>query len=108
MHRRDCPNVLNLSHERLLRVGWGPATASPLRVKIRVKAWDRSGLLRDIADVLEEEKINLIDASTVTARQDSQALITATLELRNAEQLSRVLSRIDRLPNVLDVKRQKG
>jgi GTP pyrophosphokinase len=108
VHRRDCPNVLNLSHERLLRVGWGPATPSALRVKIRVKAWDRSGLLRDIADVLEEEKINMLDASAVTARQDSQALITATLELRDAEQLSRVLSRIDRLPNVLDVRRQKG
>jgi (p)ppGpp synthase/HD superfamily hydrolase len=49
-----------------------------------------------------------LDASAVTARQDSQALITATLELRNAEQLSRVLNRIDRLPNVLEVRRQKG
>jgi GTP pyrophosphokinase len=109
VHRRDCPNVLNLSHERLLRVGWGAAmTTAALRVKIRVKAWDRSGLLKDIAEVLEEEKINMLDASAVTARQDSQALITATLELRDAEQLSRVLSRIDRLPNVLDVRRQKG
>jgi (p)ppGpp synthase/HD superfamily hydrolase len=48
------------------------------------------------------------DASAVTARQDNLALITATLELRDAEQLSRVLSRIDRLPNVVDVRRQKG
>jgi GTP pyrophosphokinase len=108
IHRRDCPNVLNLSHERLLRVDWGQATTTSMRVKIRVKAWDRSGLLRDIAQVLEEEKINMLDASAVTARQDSQALITATLELRDAEQLSRVLNRIDRLPNVLDVRRQNG
>jgi (p)ppGpp synthase/HD superfamily hydrolase len=30
------------------------------------------------------------------------------MEVRNAEQLSRILSRIDRLPNVVSVKRQNG
>ncbi len=79
-----------------------------MRVKIRVQAYDRAGLLRDITQVLDEEKINLQDASAVTARQDNLALITATLEVRDAEQLSRVLTRIDRLPNVLDVRRQNG
>ena len=44
----------------------------------------------------------------MTARQDNLAIITATLEVRDAEQLSRVLSRIDRLPNVVSVKRQTG
>jgi len=108
IHRRDCPNVLKLSAERLLQVDWGASSSGLSRVKIRVQAWDRSGLLRDIADVLADEKINLADASAVTARQDNLALITATLELRDAEQLSRVLTRIARLPNVVDVRRQKG
>jgi GTP pyrophosphokinase len=108
IHRRDCPNVLKLSPERLLQVDWGSTSPGLLRVKIRVQAYDRSGLLRDIAEILADEKINLEDASAVTARQDNLALITATLELRDAEQLSRVLTRIDRLPNVVDVRRQKG
>ncbi|PKO21280.1 MAG: (p)ppGpp synthetase [Chloroflexi bacterium HGW-Chloroflexi-1] len=111
IHRRDCPNLLNLSQERLLRVSWGTASASAVgasRVKIRVQAYDRSGLLRDITEILQDEKINLLDASAVTARQDNLALITATLEVRDAEQVSRVLSRIDRLPNVVEVRRQKG
>ncbi|OIO98476.1 MAG: (p)ppGpp synthetase [Anaerolineae bacterium CG2_30_64_16] len=111
VHRRDCPNVLNLSAERLIRVNWGTAPPSAMgasRVKIRVNAYDRSGLLRDITEILNDEKINLLDASAVTARQDNLALITATLEVRDAEQVSRVLSRIDRLPNVIEVRRQKG
>jgi GTP pyrophosphokinase len=108
IHRRDCPNVLKLNPERLLQVDWGSTSPGLLRVKIRVQAYDRSGLLRDIAEILADEKINLEDASAVTARQDNLALITATLELRDAEQLSRVLTRIDRLPNVVDVRRQKG
>ncbi len=108
VHRRDCPNVLKLSPERLIQVDWGAAPPGTLRVKIRVQAYDRAGLLRDIAEILADEKINMEDASAVTARQDNLALITATLELRDAEQLSRVLARIDRLPNVVDVRRQKG
>ncbi len=110
VHRRDCPNVLNLSQERLIKVDWGSAASSGTmsRVKIRVKAYDRAGLLKDITAILDDEKINMLDASAVTARQDNLALITATLEVRNAEQVSRVLSRIDRLPNVVEVRRQAG
>jgi GTP pyrophosphokinase len=109
VHRRDCPNVLALRDtERLIEVSWGDSHPAFSRVKIRVQAHDRTGLLRDITQIIDEEKINLEDASAITARQDNLAVITATMEVRNAEQLSRVLSRIERLPNVVSVKRQKG
>ena len=109
IHRRECPNVVNSKDaERLIEVEWGDTSPIASRVKIRVQAFDRAGLLRDITDIINQEKINLEDATAVTARQDNLAIITATLEVRDAEQLSRVLSRIDRLPNVVSVKRQTG
>jgi GTP pyrophosphokinase len=108
IHRRDCPNILNLSTERMVKVDWGQATPRVSRVKVRILAYDRPGLLKDITEILEEEKINLQDASAVTARQDNLALITATMEVRDAEQLSRVLAKIDRLPNVREVRRTQG
>jgi GTP diphosphokinase / guanosine-3',5'-bis(diphosphate) 3'-diphosphatase len=109
IHRRECPNVASLKDsERLIEVDWGNTEPPVSRVKIRVQAYDRAGLLRDITEIINEEHINLEDASAVTARQDNLAIITATLEVRDAEQLSRVLSRIDRLPNVVSVKRQTG
>jgi RelA/SpoT family (p)ppGpp synthetase len=109
IHRRECPNVSSLKDsERLIEVDWGNTEPAISRVKIRVQAYDRAGLLRDITEIINEEHINLEDASAVTARQDNLAIITATLEVRDAEQLSRVLSKIDRLPNVVSVKRQTG
>ena len=109
IHRRECPNVTALKNsERLIEVDWGNTNPGASRVKIRVQAFDRAGLLADITSIIDEEKINLEDASAVTARPDNLAVITATLEVRDAEQLSRVLSRIDRLPNVVSVKRQTG
>lgn len=108
IHRRDCPNVLRLDNERLIWVAWGSTIPKASRVKIRIQAYDRAGLLNEITGIFKEEYINLEDASAVTAGQDNLALITATIQVRDAEQLSRVLTRIDRLPNVREVRRQKG
>ncbi len=108
IHRQDCPNVRRLDHERLVQVSWGAKPPKTSRVKIRVQAFDRAGLLNEITGILKDEYINLLDASAVTAGQENLALITATLEVRDAEQFSRVLTRIERLPNVREVRRQKG
>jgi GTP pyrophosphokinase len=108
VHRRDCPNVLRLDRERLIRVDWGQSPPQLSRVKIRVMAYDRAGLLKDIVEVLDLENINMEDASAVTARRDNLAMITATLEVRDAEQLDRVLYKINQVQNVREVRRQKG
>ena len=108
VHRKDCPNVLRLDRERLIRVDWGETPQQLSRVKIRVMAYDRAGLLRDIVEVLDMENINMEDASAVTARRDNLAMITATLEVRDAEQLDRVLYKINQVQNVREVRRQRG
>jgi GTP pyrophosphokinase len=112
IHRTDCPNVLNLDpkskEQRLIKVDWGVEPQATARVKIRVQAYDRAGLLRDITDIFEKENISMEDASAVTARQDNLALITATLEVRDAEQVGRVFAKIERIPNVIEVRRQVG
>jgi (p)ppGpp synthase/HD superfamily hydrolase len=109
IHRRDCPNVSRLDPDRVILVSWGAARSlRTSRAKIRIQAYDRAGLLNEITGIFKEENINVLDASAVTARQDNMALITATIEVRDVEQLSRVLARIARLPNVQEVRRQKG
>ena len=86
----------------------GPRSKRTSRAKIRIQAYDRAGLLNEITAIFKEESINVLDASAVTARKDNKALITATIEVRDVEQLSRVLAHIARLPNVQEVRRQKG
>jgi len=112
VHRADCPNVLNLDpksrEQRLLTVYWGQVPRAMARVKIRVQAYDRAGLLRDITDIFDKENVSMADASAVTARQDNLALITATLEVRDAEQVGRIFAKIERIPNVIEVRRQVG
>ncbi|MCS6844097.1 MAG: bifunctional (p)ppGpp synthetase/guanosine-3',5'-bis(diphosphate) 3'-pyrophosphohydrolase [Caldilineales bacterium] len=108
IHRKNCPNVLNMARkdpERLVQVSWGQAAQRTHPVRITVEAFDRSGLLRDIAALVADEKVNMRDASAVTGIRGNQARVTATLEIRDAQQLSRILTRIERLPNVVEARR---
>lgn len=110
IHRRDCPNLLRLAaseRERILEVDWGGAVAAVYPVEIEILAYDRSGLLRDITASLANEKINVIGVNTYTDKTDYAAHMRLTLEIRDIGELSRVLSRIGQLPNVVEVKRKK-
>jgi GTP pyrophosphokinase len=44
----------------------------------------------------------------VTGEKDSVAVITATLEIQDIGQLTRIMTKIDRLPNIQDVRRRIG
>jgi GTP pyrophosphokinase len=113
VHRADCHNVLNEDErERLVEVEWG-TVAKLYPVSVRIEAWDRVGLLRDITTVVTEDKVNMVGVRT-NENNDGSVSILATLETTGIEQLSRLLSRIEIIRGVrsversLDRKRAKG
>jgi GTP pyrophosphokinase len=103
IHRRDCPNILRCREsERLIEVDWG-ASEETHPVMIRITAYDRGGLLRDIAAVVTAENISMSSVSVSTQR--NVATLFATLQIANIDQLSRVLTKLDQIPNVVEVQR---
>lgn len=108
IHRQSCPNILSRSDsERLIEVSWGDGDQQVYPVTIKVRAFDRGGLLRDIADIVAKENVNMRSANAITNKKDHSAVITATLEIHTAAQLSRILHLVSRLPNVLEAYRQR-
>ncbi|HEY4668450.1 MAG TPA: bifunctional (p)ppGpp synthetase/guanosine-3',5'-bis(diphosphate) 3'-pyrophosphohydrolase [Tepidiformaceae bacterium] len=104
VHRADCHNVLNEDEqERLVEVEWGTVTKL-YPVAIRIEAWDRVGLLRDITTVVTEDKVNMVGVQTHETG-DGSVSILATLETTGIEQLSRLLSRIEIIRGVRSVER---
>jgi GTP pyrophosphokinase len=110
IHKWDCPNILvrtNKSEvERLIEVDWGTAQKRIYPVVIKVRAWDRGGLLRDIATVVAEEGVNMRKVNSVAVQKTNLATLTATLEITAFSQLISILDKIERLPNVIEVTRQ--
>jgi len=107
IHRQDCRNILYLDdRERLIEVDWGEDLKQVFPVMIQVLAYDRTGLMRDITEIVAEEKMNIVSANVATHPKDHTAVITATLEISSILQLSRVLAKIERLPNVFEARRK--
>ncbi len=110
IHRKDCANVLSLNEEkrkRLIEVQWTDQEHHAYPIDIEIQAIDRHGLLRDIYSTLAHEKIDILSTNTHSDRKHHTALIEATLEITDINQLSRILSRIGQIPNILEVRRKR-
>jgi GTP pyrophosphokinase len=103
IHRQDCPNILRLEdRDRLIKVAWGAAPKT-FPVPVMIKAYDRHGLMGDISTILSEESINIRDVNLKFSQH--LALLNLVLEVGDIAQLSRVLTRIEALPNVTEAQR---
>lgn len=103
VHRQDCPNILKMQdRERFLKVGWGQMERT-YAVPIQIKAYDRQGLMSDISILLADENININNVSVNVNR--SIAVLYLIIEVQDLTQLSRILTRIENLPNVMEAHR---
>jgi len=103
IHKQDCPNILRLKeHERLVKVTWGEVQKT-YPVSVQVKAYDRQGLMVDVSNILTNENINILDV--VVKVNHNLATINLIIEVGDIAVLSRVLTKIEKLPNVMEANR---
>ncbi len=104
IHRKDCSNIANIEgKERLIKVEWGK-TDQLWSVPLRIEAFNRVGLLRDVSAVIAEEKVNIATVNT-TNHIDQTTSIFLTLETKGIEQLSRIMSKLEGVKGVINVTR---
>jgi GTP pyrophosphokinase len=103
IHRRDCPNALRIKdRERLVQVAWGSARQT-YPVSVRIQAYDRDGLMRDVSTLVNNEGISMTSVNAAT--KNSLATVDLVMGITDLSQLSRVLNRLEALPNVLEARR---
>jgi GTP pyrophosphokinase len=110
IHRQDCASVLQLAGkepERMIQVSWGPIPVQTYPVDIVIRAYDRPGLLRDVSQVLLNEKINVLAVNTRSNKEDNTALMSLTIEIPGLDALGRLLGRISQLPNIIETRRNR-
>ena len=108
VHRASCVSIQHAQDpDRLVEVEWERGAHQVFPVSIKVEAWDRTGLLRDIAAVIAELKINLVGAD-VQVYDDRTAVISTSVEISNLTQLSRLLERLEQVRDVHTVARDVG
>ena len=105
VHRSGCPNVRDEDEpERLVEVAWGHSD-SRYPVRLRVDAWDRVGLIRDLTSVVSAESVNIHSLTSSESQSDSRCTITLTVYTTGIEQLSRLFSKLENVQGVQSVVR---
>lgn len=111
VHRQDCPNILRArerERERLIRVEWGnPDQERRYPVPIRIKAYDRHGLMSEISTLIAQEGANMLSVN-VNVSENNLANFFLVMEVRDLNHLSRILHRIEAIDNVLEAYRDGG
>jgi GTP diphosphokinase / guanosine-3',5'-bis(diphosphate) 3'-diphosphatase len=108
VHRTGCASVANEEDkDRFVSVDWGHTEQQVFPVTVRVEAWDRVGLARDVAALLADEGLSMT-AQTAVVHKDQTATVWATVEVSGLDKLSRVLHRLEGIKDVLSVQREVG
>lgn len=109
IHRKDCPNIIHASDKqklRFLQVSWGNAAKDNYIVDVVIKAYDRTGLLKDITSLLANEKAHVYSLQSSTDKKENIAYFTLTMAIDGLTALSRLLNKLAQVPNVLEARRQ--
>ena len=107
VHRADCANAAALAEDsaRVVDVEWSSEGANTMFVAaVEVKALDRSRLLRDVANALSDEHVNIVACTTHTG-SDRVARMRFEFEFADPSHLQSVLRVIKRIDGVYDASR---
>lgn len=109
IHAAQCRGLARmraLKPERVLKVDWNSGDELLLPVTIRVEAFDRRGLLRDVSDVMALEHLSIAGVTSNTDPADRIATIEMRTAVRDVAQLRLVLKRLRAVANVLKAERR--
>ena len=105
MHRVDCANAISLSTDqaaRVIDVEWASLDATQTFVAaVEVVALDRTRLLRDVANALSDQRVNIVSCTTHTGT-DRVARMRFEFEFSDPGHLQSMLTMIKNIDGVYD------
>ena len=108
VHRVDCANALSLMSEqsaRIIDVEWAGLSADDTFVAaVEVVALDRTRLLRDVANALSDQRVNIVSCTTQTG-SDRVARMRFEFEFSDPNHLQAMLRIIKNIDGVYDAYR---
>ena len=109
IHRRDCANCQQLLSQpenagRWVDVSWASKISDSYVTTVMINAKDRSGLVMDVATVLNaiNAKVRSLSARTTGI---NMAVVSVTLEVKDAAELKYIINRVTSVPGVNAVTR---
>jgi len=107
VHRTDCPKILELLPEKIIPARWSPKIKGTFNAAIEVVSADEKGLLHEMTGAISQLGIN-ISKALVRTTEGQKAVATFELQLKSVQELNRVITRLERIKNVISVEKISG
>jgi GTP pyrophosphokinase len=105
IHLQNCKVLRDADQRRIVSASWGKEKdARKFPVKVTLRAKNRTGLIRDITEVINQANVNILDFGTAK-KLDKDIERDLVLEISDNEQFLGVLERLQRIRDVFDVAR---
>ena len=112
-HKADCENLLRMmqdtSQDRFKAARWVTDTAAVQRsvfeASLTISAMDTIGLVADITSVLADMRVNLMQINAQKKTGNDEVIISITVQCKNVEHLSSIISRLRGIRDVESVSR---
>lgn len=108
VHRSDCEQLAELrahAPERIIDTLWGRNYIGQYHITVRVTAFERNGLLKDLTNILHNEKIKVARLQTKVDYKKSISTMDFDLEIKDLDNLARIITRLEQVNDVHDAKR---
>lgn len=106
VHRRSCSNMANADPNRIYRMEYVGDNNEVFPVELMVRAVDQPGLLQECSGVLADGDVNILDVGIVNRNaRTGETNLWFKVELRNATEVVGIISRLERVRNVIDARR---
>jgi len=106
VHASDCPAVLEMDNERRVEVEWDNNVQGVTALsKIIIYSQDQPGVLANISKAISMEEVNIAEIHSATDKSTLEAQMTFSLQIKNLEQLQKVMKAIEKVKGVIRIER---
>ena len=106
VHRADCPNILKGSEKnRLIEVSWEGDEENIYTVELEIICNDKSGVLAEVLAMPSSIQVNIHSVHAAPNVSNKTSTIKLGLDVKNAAQVSRIMTQIRNIKDVYSVTR---
>ena len=105
IHKAECPNLRASDPRRWIDVSWSLGDETYYRVGLQLLIANRRGVVADIASVISDDHGNIVEISPQSVSLDDALGYKVFLEVKNREQLQRIIGHLRQHSSVLSARR---
>jgi GTP pyrophosphokinase len=105
IHKAECPNLKSSDPRRWIDVSWALGEELYYRVGLQLLIANRRGVVADVAQVISGDHGNILEISPQTTAVDDALGYKVFLEVKDREQLQRIIGHLRQHSSVLSARR---